>query len=83
MMTYEELRDALDGLHAWDDGMVDSGIHDDEVRERVRAMLQALPYQDRKALLIRVIADLCPPDQGYGSEDVQAWLEWLRDEGMA
>jgi hypothetical protein len=39
-MTDEELRDALDGLHAYDEGATDSGIRDEDLRERCKAALR-------------------------------------------
>ncbi len=85
-MTDEELRDALDGLHAYDDGATSSGIHDEGLRVRCITALeerrQAGPEQWRP-WLARLVRDMWLSDeaigQGYGLEDALGFTEWLED----
>lgn len=84
-MEYEALKDALDGLHAYDTGAVDSGIHDEVLREKVKAYLQSLPSKEHRTLLARLTWDLCLSpasiEHGYGPEDAKEFLVWM-DETM-
>lgn len=80
-VTDEELAAALDGLHAHDIGCSDSGIHDEALRERVKAEL-ARPHS--KARLAYVTRDLFLTDdaigEGYGLEDLVEFIEWLKED---
>lgn len=82
-MTEGEIRAALDGLHAYDTGCVDSGIHDEALRRRVLDTLAGLPGRDRRAMLARILRDLYLTDaaiaQGYGCEDAGDFVRWLND----
>lgn len=76
-MTDEELFDALDGLFAYDTGCVDSGIHDEALRKRVKEELakDVGPYQivgPRLSAFAKTLLD--PP---YGLEDVANFIKWL------
>ena len=42
----EETRDLLDGLHAWDEGCVDSGIHDEMRRQGLKEYFQRVVDPD-------------------------------------
>jgi hypothetical protein len=85
-MTDEELWDALDGLHAYDDGSVDSGIHDEVLRERcvVELHVRASSNPDGFRLWIsrairRTYLDEDALARGYGIEDVSDFIDWLDD----
>lgn len=77
-MTDEELFDALDWLFAYDTGCVSSGIHDELLRERVKAELAAdgpnTIYGPRLNEFARGLME--PP---YGLEDLKSFISWLAD----
>ncbi len=85
-MTYEEIKDALDGLSAYDGGATDSGIHDEALRQRVKDLIQGLDEKKRRILIAQIIKETfltnSALEQGYGPEDVKDFLVWL-DEEMA
>lgn len=85
-MNYEELRDAVDGLYAYDSGAVDSGIRDESLRQRVKTQIQGLPRLEHRTTLARIVVDLhLSPEalaQGYGPEDAQALLNWFDDQEL-
>lgn len=69
-MTRDELRDALDGLHAYDGGATDSGIHDETLRAKCRAAVTADPK------LIQEFAVELYGQPPYSDEDRQDFIEW-------
>jgi hypothetical protein len=78
-MTDEELYQALDGLFAYDTGCVDSGIHDEVLRQLVKEELakDLGPCQivgPRLSAFAKTLLD--PP---YGLEDVASFIKWLAD----
>lgn len=83
-MTEEELRDAIDGLSAYDNGCVDSGIHDEALRARFHAHIGALAKDERRKVLSRVMRDLFLTDEaiarGYGWEDAGALAAWYDEQ---
>lgn len=86
VMTEEELRDALSGLHAYDTGCVQSGIHDEKLRERVIQHLEELAKaseNDWRLTMSRIVRELYLTDealeQQYGIEDVADFIRWLDD----
>ncbi len=84
-MDYETLKKSLDGLFAYDTGSTDSGIHDEELRERCRKFIFSKKPDARRHLLGKLVAEMWLSEdaikQGYGPEDAKAFLEWL-DERM-
>lgn len=81
-MTDEELFDAIDGLHAYDDGATDSGIRDEALRQRVieelRADAASVPNSlvgPRLMRFVRTHYYLEP----YTLEDVAGFIEWLAE----
>lgn len=87
-MTDDELRNALDGLYAYDTGCVDSGVHDEALRERCIAEMRSRmgPHDIAPRLFLsRLIRDMWLTEealaQGYGIEDVMSFAAWL-DERM-
>lgn len=84
-MTNEELMDALDGLHAYDGGATDSGIHDERLRQRCRHMIDSMDPDESRIVLSRGVRDLYLSDEaiseGYGWEDVLDFLKWI-DNGL-
>jgi hypothetical protein len=86
-MTYEELKDALDGLRAYDRGAADSGIHDELLRVKCIKVLKDQPLRPGQLwpdVLSRIVADLCFADEQairrYGCEDAYGFMDWLVEE---
>lgn len=83
-MTYEEIRDAMNGIYAYDTGSVCSGICDESLRSAVKAHIRALPEPEHRSLLARLIINLyLSPEslaQGYGPEDAKNFLDWIDDQ---
>lgn len=84
-MTDEELKDALDGLHAYDSGCTDSGIKDELLRERVKAEVakdlgQFGGFGKRISRLARelYLSDEAI-EQGHTLESVVEFARWLDD----
>lgn len=75
------LWDAIDGLHAYDVGAVDSGIHDEALRQRVIEYVASLSTDDQRLTLSSVLRDLTLSkvalDQGYGWEDAGELARWF------
>lgn len=87
-MTDGQLQDALDGLYAYDSGAVDSGIHDETLRERAKAELiadadAAGPNAQVGPRLSRIARDLFLSEdalrRGYGLEDIDSFIDWLAE----
>ena len=80
-MKYEELKDALDGLLAYDEGATDSGIHDEGLRMRCQEYIRSLPPEEMRALVAKLTIDMwLSPEAlkaGYGPEDAKTFLEWM------
>ena len=83
MLSDAALWDALDGLLAYDLGATDSGIHDEALRARVRAQLEALPDDAFRLLISRYVRERMLSEEaltaGYGIEDVREFFTWMRD----
>ncbi len=87
-MTEQELRDALDGLYAYDGGATDSGIHDEVLRQKCITTIKAMPLKPGELVprlwLSRLIRDMWLSEevleQGYGIEDAISFLRWLEEE---
>lgn len=86
-MTDEELKDALDGLYAYDEGAADSGIRDEGLRERCIAALRQRRDEEEAAAwsawTARLVRDMFLTDeriaQGYGLTDAVLFIRWLED----
>lgn len=85
-MTDDEFWDALDGLYAYDMGSIDSGIHDEVLRERVKTELwNGLgPHSLFTGRITRLVRDRMLTDAelaaGRSLEDVVEFTRWLDDE---
>lgn len=80
-MDKQKLFDSFDGLFAYDTGCVDFGIKDEILREEVKVHLDNLEDEDFRLILSEFIREYFLIDeklkQGYGIEDVNAFIEWL------
>lgn len=83
-MEFEELKDALLGLYAFDSGCFDSGIHDESLRHRVIAEISMVDGREDMRVC-RVVREAFLEEEalslGYRLEDVSEFIEWL-DERM-
>lgn len=81
----EALKDALDGLFAYDGGCVSSGIRDEALRARCGEHLRSLPADERRLVLSRLTREMFLSEdalsQGYGAEDAGSFVRWLDDQG--
>jgi len=81
-LSRDALKDALDGLAAYDHGALDSGIHDESLRARVKQQILAMP--DKQRLLSEIARELFMTDeaiaQGYGLVDVVEFAQWLDND---
>jgi len=85
-LTDEELHNALHRLHAYDLGCVDSGICDPILKERAKKRLEDMDTDERRLFLSHSIREEYLTDEaleeGYGLEDVEAFMKWMDDEGF-
>ncbi len=83
-MTYEEVYKAIVGLYAYDDGAVDSGIHDEKLRAKLKAHVRSLNDTETRLLLSKVLVEACLNEealaQGYGWEDAKGLAEWFSND---
>lgn len=84
-MTDEDIKDALDGLFAYDTGCVDSGIKDERLRARVIAELNKDWGSDMYSKrLARIAREMFLTDEaielGYGLQDLRQFLEWIDEQ---
>lgn len=87
-MREKELRDALDGLFAYDNGATDSGIKDEALRQQCIAAIKAMPLERGEIVprlwLSRLIRDMWLSEealmQGYGIEDALTFLRWMEEK---
>ena len=88
-MDEEELRDALSGLYAYDTGATDSGIHDEVLRQKCIAVINAMLKTPSELLfprlwLSRLVRDKYLSEealaQGYGIEDAILFVQWLEED---
>ena len=73
------LYDTLDGLHAYDVGSYQSGIHDEDRRSAVIAWLNSLNRLERQSRLMRCF-DQRLKDGTW--EDVGEFATWLHEQGV-
>lgn len=84
-MNDDELARALDALHAYDTGCLDSGIKDEQLRQRVIAELKIglRPNQLYSDRLSRIVRELYLSDEAiaarYGLETVAKFIDWLEE----
>lgn len=84
-MTGQELRDALDGLYAYDQGATGSGIHDETLRARCVEHMRAWPLGEYQLMpqaeVSRLVREMRLTEeaigQGYGIEDAFGFTRWL------
>ena len=88
MMTYHELWDAIDRLHAHEQGSCSctGATNDHSLREKVEGTLRALLIEDEvkhRAILVRLVREQLTPDQehqGYSVEDAYRYMRFLQEE---
>lgn len=77
----EDLVDGMMGIYAYDTGCVDSGIHDELLRERVKQEFLTSTEGERKlAVIVREnFLSEQALDYGFTLEDVKNFIEWLSE----
>lgn len=82
-MTDARWIDSVDGIRAYDEGCIDSGIHDECLRKEVRAHYESLDHVARGKLILKALRRLAFGEEaakaGYRIEDAQAILEFISD----
>lgn len=82
-MNKEKLFDSLNGLYAYDTCGPDFGIHDEELRQDVINYIRSLDEKELRITLTEYIRKyyVCEEavEEGYGIEDVRAFITWLSD----
>jgi hypothetical protein len=82
-MNENELRDALMGLYAYDQGAIQSGIFDPKLKQRCEHTLKALPDAGTNFLSRLISVEFLSHEAlayGYSIEDVAAFINWLEEE---
>jgi len=72
-MSREELLNAIEGLHTYDEGGTDVGIKDDILKAELRAR------DDIEELALAFVVRIATT-KGYVLEDVASFLRWCEDE---
>ena len=84
-MSFDDFKNAVIGLFAYDTGCVDSGIHDPQLRAQCIAWLNALTEDQQRKVLSDLVREcfLEPAalEKGYGWEDAGSFCEWLGELG--
>lgn len=75
-MTFKEKLDRLDGVFAYDNGCVSSGIKDDDFKARLRGDTDGETDELLKALTKQYLNS----DEGYTLEDIKALIDWAEDQ---
>jgi hypothetical protein len=82
-LNTERLYENIDGLFAYDTGCTDSGIKDEELRERVKYNLNVMEDTEFRLFISRYIREYylseSSLENGYGIEDVSTFIKWLRE----
>ena len=76
------LFDAIDALKAYDGGAYDSGIGDESLRRAVKDYLGALSRESCRRLMARFARRYLEEESlnvGYGLDDVESFIAWLRE----
>lgn len=79
----DNVKDAVDGLFAWDMGCKSSGIHDPLMKEALKKHFLKMSPDEQSlvaAKLASVYLSESGIEQGYRIEDVVALAKWLEDE---
>lgn len=81
---HKELWQSLEGLFAYDTGSIGSGIHDPVLKRRCFDTLDAMTPDQHRLFISRNLRDAYLSEeglgQGYGYEDVAAFIRWLEDQ---
>ncbi|MEK5115407.1 hypothetical protein [Bacillus sp. FSL R5-0677] len=80
-MEQKQLFEALDGLFAFDNGCIDSGIRDEQLRFQVCNHLEALDENEFRVTLSTFVRQYFVSEEriekGYGIEDVAKFIRWI------
>lgn len=80
-MTDEDLLDNLIGLHTYDVGATDAGIHDELLRQRC---MEEIDKRRDNGVFDQMMKEyfhyLTRPESEYGPEDCIEFADWLENE---
>lgn len=83
-LTHAQVVDGMMGMYAYDTGGRDSGLKDESLRVRIKAVLDAMDERAFRVFLSDLLREQFVSErairQGYGHEDVKAFFDWLGDE---
>lgn len=75
------LFEAIDALIAYDQGAVDSGVADEDMRKAVRDHLESMDEGEFRTTCAEFVRsyylDAQAVSRGYGLKDVKTFIEWL------
>jgi hypothetical protein len=80
-----DLFDAIDALKAFDDGVADSGVGDEDMRTAIVDHLHSLNPAERRKVCAEFARQLLTDEaiaEGYGLEDVLAFANWILGLGI-
>lgn len=84
-MNDKELKEALDGLFAYDSGCVDSGIKDEVLKKQVieelkKDLLENQIFSDRLSRIAReMFLSEDAIKNGHGLEDLREFIDWIEN----
>lgn len=70
-MNFKENLDRIDGIFAWDNGCISSGIKDDAFKEKLKLNADGETHK-----LVNALASKYFNCEGYTMEDVAELVEW-------
>ncbi len=80
------LFDAIDAIMAFDEGAIDSGIADEEMRQAIVEYLKSLDRAERRKVCSEFARGLLTDEslsQGYSLEDVLTFANWISSLGVS
>jgi hypothetical protein len=79
----DKLFEQLEGIHAYDEGALDSGIHDEALRAKLQREVAAMtPNELRLRVSVWVREAYLSDDAlsaGYGIEDAVSFWKWIEN----
>lgn len=78
-MSNEQLLDNILGFMAYDEGCIDSGIHDEILKQHCRELV-AERGNALEPVFRGLVHDWSHPESAYGIDDIRAFFNYLRNE---
>lgn len=84
-MTNTEIKNNLINFYSYDSCGSDLGVKDDELKEKTISALDEMGYEKTSKILAELFNEEFLSDkkitEGYGWEDVKAFLDWYEEYG--